>query len=63
MTKRRTYTKEFNIEAVELADKIDNSAHAASGASASATRKRQTLPDAAQKRSTSVPEPTLHGRG
>jgi len=26
MTKRRTYTKEFKIEAVELADKIDNSA-------------------------------------
>ncbi len=47
MAKRRTYTKEFNIEAVELADKIDNSAHAASGASASATRKRWTLPDAA----------------
>jgi len=28
MTKRRTYTKEFKIEAVELADKIDNSAQA-----------------------------------
>jgi hypothetical protein len=25
MTKRRTYTKEFKSEAVELADKIDNS--------------------------------------
>ena len=28
MIKRRTYTKEFKIEAVELADKIDNSAQA-----------------------------------
>jgi transposase-like protein len=28
MSKRRTYTKEFKIEAVELADKIDNSAQA-----------------------------------
>ncbi|MCS4054465.1 transposase-like protein [Salinibacter ruber] len=28
MTKRRTYIKEFKIEAVELADKIDNSAQA-----------------------------------
>jgi len=28
MTKRRTYTKEFKIEAVELADEIDNSAQA-----------------------------------
>jgi transposase-like protein len=28
MTKRRTYTKEFKIKAVELADKIDNSAQA-----------------------------------
>ena len=28
MTKRRTYTKEFKIEAVELADKIGNTAQA-----------------------------------
>ena len=28
MTKRRTYTKEFKIEAVEPADEIDNSAQA-----------------------------------
>jgi len=28
MTKRRTYTKEFKIEAVELADEIGNSAQA-----------------------------------
>ena len=28
MTRRRTYSKEFKIEAVELVDKIDNSAQA-----------------------------------
>jgi hypothetical protein len=28
MTKRRTHTKEFKIEVVEVADKIDNSTQA-----------------------------------
>ena len=28
MTKRRTYTKEFKLEAVELAEKIGNTAQA-----------------------------------